>query len=486
MRQSIHVLAALTLICTISAGTSPALEKQSESITVKSAVEQALANNLNLKLQKEDVQVAAGEAYAAQGRFDILLSAEAGGQSEELTPLILRGAEQVDTASWNAKTEKLFTTGTAVSLGWNNNSYDSDVEGLLFNPSYNSGLLFELSQPLLQGLGITAQTADMRTAEKQLAAATYQVDSQAANLAALVKLAYWDLVFAWQDIEVRKISLTLARKLLEETEEKIRAGKLAQVEIYQPQSEVAKREESLISAERAIGVADDDLKLLLNSDDWLSSYTPVDLPVTDPIHLDLPAILDNALKNRPDIKAADLNVEAARIQEESANNKLLPNFALVGGIGLTGVDENYGDSVSNSLSDTNNLWQVGLTFSVPLENSTAKGNVQKASAQLRKAKTNTLLLRHQIKKTVRTTVRDIELVLKAIEATQKTSLATLKRLEAEQAKFDSGRSTTLDVLIAQDAYSQALSQENLTNIAYAKTLAELDRIQGLVTLTSTP
>ncbi len=76
--------------------------------------------------------------------------------------------------------------------------------------------------------------------------------------------------------------------------------------------------------------------------------------------------------------------------------------------------------------------------------------------------------------------------MKALEATRKTSLATRKRLEAEQVKFKSGRATTLDVLIAQDAYSQALSQENLTTTAYAKTLAELDRIQGLITLTSSP
>lgn len=485
MRHNIHILAALVLVCTIP-GTSPAKEKRFEKITVKSAVEQALANNLSLKLQEEDVQVAKGEAYAAKGRFDILLSAEAGGQGEELTPLIPGGAEQVNTTHWNAKGEKVFTTGTTFSLGWNNSSFDSDAQALLLNPSYNSGLIFGLNQPLLQGLGKAAQTANLRTAEKQLAAATHRVDSQAADLAALVKQAYWNLVFAWQDIEVQKISLTLAKKLLEETGEKIRAGKLAQVEIYQPQSEVAKREERLISAERAIGVAEDELKLLLNSEDWFSSYRPVDQPVTDPIVLDLPAILENALKNRPDIKAADLNVEAAKIQEESANNKLLPNFALVGGVGLGGVDKRYGDSVSNSLGDTDNLWQVGLTFTMPLENSTAKGNVQKASAQHRKARTNTLLLRQQIKKTVRTTVRDIELVIKAIEATQKTSLATLKRLEAEQAKFQSGRSTTLDVLIAQDAYSQALSQENLTNISYAKTLAELDRIQGLITLTSMP
>ncbi len=485
MRNSIYLLAVLVLLCTIST-LAHAIEDQHREISLQSAVELALANNLNLKLQQEDVQIAAGEAYAAQGRFDLLMFADAGVQNQELTPLARGTAEQENTGNWNAGAEKLFTTGTAVSLGWNNNSYDSDAQSLAFNPSYNSGLLLGVSQPLLQGFGKKVQTAELRVAEKLREAAIHQVDSQAANLAALVKRAYWTLVFAWEDIKVQEFSLTLAQKLLEETREKINAGKLARVEIYQPQSEVAKREERLISAERAIGVAEDELKLLLNNEDWLSSYKPVDQPPTDPIELNLSIILQNALLNRPDIKAADLNIDAAKIQEESATDKLRPNLALVGGVGLTGTNERYNDSLDNSLSDPDNLWRIGLTFSMPLQNSTAKGNVQIASALHNKARTNAQLLRQRIKKTVRTTVRDVELAIKAVEATRKTSLATLKRLEAEQIKFDSGRSTTLDVLIAQDAYSQALSQENLTNVTYANTLSELDRIQGLITLTSAP
>ncbi|MBW2659924.1 MAG: TolC family protein [Deltaproteobacteria bacterium] len=118
----------------------------------------------------------------------------------------------------------------------------------------------------------------------------------------------------------------------------------------------------------------------------------------------------------------------------------------------------------------------------PTGTSSSPGKISRYS----KSRINARLLRQQIKKTVRTAIRDVELAIKAVEATRKTSLATRKRLEAEQIKFESGRSTTLDVLIAQDAYSKALSQENLTNIAYADTLAELDRIQGLITLTSAP
>lgn len=472
------------LLLTILLATGSADAKDVAKISLREAIGQALDKNLNLRLQLDDVKVAEGAALAAEGKFDVLIEAEAGLQSEELTPIVPAGSERDDTGQWKAEASKTFTTGTALSLGWDNNRFDTETEGLLFNPSYNTGVTLGLRQPLLRGFGKEVQTSTLRASQKQLTAASFRVDSEAANLAADVKRAYWNLVFAWQDIEVQKLSLTLSKRLLEETEAKINAGKLAQVEIYQPQSEVARREEQLISAERAVGAAEDELKLLLNSEDWLTGFEPTDLPSTDPIELNLGPILDNSLQNRPDIKAADLLVEAARIEEERAKDDIRPDLSLVGGVGISGTDGSYSDSLDNSVNDPDNLWQIGLAFSMPLENSAAKGFHQQARANYSKAKNNTELLRQQVRRTVRTTVRDVQLAIKALEATRKTSLATQKRLEAEQAKFDSGRSTTLDVLAAQEAYSQALSQENLTNITYANTLAELDRIQGLVTFSS--
>jgi len=315
-------------------------------------------------------------------------------------------------------------------------------------------------------------------------ASTFQVDSTAADLAALVKNGYWNLVFAWQDIEVKKFSVTLARKLLEETEAKIAAGSLAEVEIYQPQSEVTRREEDLIAAELAIGLAEDELKLLLNSSDWLTSFAPTDTPSTKPVVLEQKKILQNALTNRPDLKAAKMSIDAARIRQTLAEDDLRPALSLTGRVGYGGLDDGYGNALDAALDDPDTLWQVGLQLSVPLDNSVAKGSLQQARALHAKARTNVQLLELEITKSVRTTVRDIELAIKAMEATRKTSLATKKRLEAEQAKFDAGRSTTLDVLIAQESYARALSQEKRTAIFYVQALAELDRIQGFVTLAS--
>ncbi len=453
-------------------------------ITLREAVELALANNLNLKLRQEETNVATGAIDIARSRFDKSLNAEIGLSGDESTPLYTGDSEQEDSGNLSASLNKRFNTGTEMELSWSNTRYDSDAEALDLNPSYGSSVSLGVTQPLLRGWGKDIQTSPIKAAEKDLAAATFQVDSLAADLAAQVKSGYWDLVFAWQDIEVKQLSLTLAKKLLEETEAKIEAGKLAEVELYQPQSEVARREEELIAAERTIGIADDELKLLLNSNSWFTPFTPVDLPRTEPVQLSPQSILDNALTSRPDLKAAKTGIDAAAIRQKLAEDDLRPSLNLVGKLGYGGTDDGYGNAFDAALDEPDTSWAVGLNFTLPLDNSAAKGSLQQARAAHNTAKTTVQLLKLQVTKAVRTTVRDVELAIKAMEATRKTSYATRKRLEAEQAKFDAGRSTTLDVLTAQEAYSKALSQEKLTNITYVQALAELDRIQGLITLPS--
>ncbi len=464
---------------TVMAGNEPGT---GVTLTLAEAVQLALANNIGLQLQQDDVNSAEGAKEAAEGEFDIIAKGEGGAESLEKTPLIPGDSEEERTAQWAVGLQKKYTTGTEVSVNWKNSRFAGTPVTTLIDPVYNSGLSLGVRQPLLQGFGTDRQTASMRATEKNLAAATFLVSAEAANLAAKIKGAYWKLVYAWQDKSVKELSLKLAVKLLDETEEKIRAGKLASVDIYQPQSEIARREESLISADRAIGLHEDELKLLLNSRDWQVPFIPTDLPPTVQMVPDLQVIEENALRSRPDLKAAELAIDAAKIQEEVAFDNTRPSLALVGLVGQGGTDKAYDDSMSDAANDPKTQWQAGLAFSMPLQNSGAKGLYRQAGAAHNKAKNSAQLLRLQVRQSVRTTVRDVQLAQKAMEATKKTTLATGKRLEAEQAKFSVGRATTFDVLTAQDAYSQTLSQEKQSEVGYALALAELDRIQGQVGL----
>ena len=157
MRYKILIIFGVLLL-PASFISSSANAEEIEKLTLRSAIEQALHNNLNLQLRQEDVNSAEGVTLSAEGKFDVLFEANANAQTQELTPIVFGGATQEDTADWSATASKVFTTGTSIGLGWNNNSYNSDTAGLLLDPYYNTGLMLSLRQPLLRGLGIEATT----------------------------------------------------------------------------------------------------------------------------------------------------------------------------------------------------------------------------------------------------------------------------------------------------------------------------------------
>jgi len=459
-----------------------AVSSEEIHLTVNEAVSLALENNLNLKLQKNEVAIGQSVKLIEEGAFDSLFEAGVSSQEQRMTSLLSGGEENEKSTLWNAAIKKKLATGTELGILWENELVETDSTIVALDELYNSAFSFSITQPLLRGNSKAIQTAGIRAAEKNTQAAMYQVDEQAANLAAQVKNAYWDLVLARQDIEVKKLSLKLARNLRDETSKKIKSGVLAAVEIFQPDSEIARREEFLITAERDIANAEDNLKLLINSREWQVVLIPGDLPEIKEERPDLEAVLANVLTNRPDIRASDLLVESAEIRKSKAADDLKPSLAVNGTAGMRGDGDNYSDSVDDSFSDPQFSWQVGLTFQIPLGNRTSKGSLARARAELMSARHRAELLRQEVTRNAREAVRNVNLALKTIEATRKTSLASQKRLEAEQAKFEVGLATANDVLEFQDSYAQALISEKRALIDLAKARAELDRAQGIVRL----
>ena len=449
-------------------------------LTVDEAVSLALENNLNLKLQKNEVAMGQGAELIEKGVFEALFEAGVFSQEQRMISLITGGEEKEKGSLWNAAIKKKLETGTEIGFSWENELAGTDSTMVVLDELYSSAFSLSISQPLLKGNSRAVQTAGVRSAEKYTEAAAYLGEDQAAELAAQVKNAYWDLVFARQDIEVKELSLKLARNLHEETRIKIESGVLAEVEIYQPDSEIARREETLIASEGNIANAEDNLKLLLNSEQWQASIIPGDTPAVKSEKPDLGVTLENVLTNRPDIRASELLVDRAEILVDKAEDDLKPSLSLSGAAGMKGEGDSYNNSLEDSFSDPEFNWQVGLILQVPLGNRTSRGALARERAKLMSARQRSELLRQEATRSAREAVRSVNLALKTIEATRKTSLAFRKRLEAEQAKFKVGLATANDVLEFQDSYAQALISEKRAVIDLAKARAELDRVQGVV------
>jgi len=131
-------------------------------LTLRTAVETALASNLNLTLRREDTNIAAGSIDIAKGRFDKQFNAETGVEGVHSTPLYANGIEDENSGRLDASVTKRFTTGTEVELGWTNSRYDADAFGIEVNPSYRSMVELGISQPLLRGWGTEIQTGQIK------------------------------------------------------------------------------------------------------------------------------------------------------------------------------------------------------------------------------------------------------------------------------------------------------------------------------------
>ena len=485
--NAVRRFSVLLVAVLVSLGTGLGTVSASDTLelSLAEAVRLALDKNLGLRLERQEVRSAEGRLESEHGSFDTILSASAAtseSRFENTNVLLNRDAVSERSADWGASASKTFVTGTQLTLAWENDRSQSSPANALFDPTYSSQLQLNLIQPLLKGRGMDRQTFGLRAAENLVQAAEFQVDDRAARLAADVKKAYWQVLLALEDAEVRRLSLELAQKLLEETRARIDAGVLAPVDIYQPEAEVARREELLIRGRKATADAEDQLRVLLNLEDWSGRLILTDKPTPGTPEPVMDEVVQTALEARKDIKAAEARLVSSRLVREQAEDSVRPSLNLVGGAGVSGLDDNYGGAVDDYTGESYYSWNIGLQLTVPLENRAAKGEAARVRSEEQKAAIQLELLKQNVTIEARSAVRSAETAGKALVAAQKSSLAFKKRLETEQARFEVGLSTANDVLQAQDEYAQALISEQNALVGLENALADLDRVQGVISI----
>src|ERR1051325_4461163 len=79
---------------------------------------------------------------------------------------------------------------------------------------YSTVFALRLVQPLLRGAGSDAFEAPIRQAERQRDAAALTSEARARDLLTSLTQAYWQVAFAWRQLEIRKASLELGQQQL--------------------------------------------------------------------------------------------------------------------------------------------------------------------------------------------------------------------------------------------------------------------------------
>ena len=460
------------------------------TLTMRDAVMQALENNLDIQVSRFTRDVRLTDIVFQEAEFDPTV--ELGGRYERrIIPLNrpifgLSGVaigndpdtlDQNDTEFNLGLTQKLITGGNyGLRFDTDRNSVAGD-NAFLFNPSYSSNLLANLTQPLLRNFGPTINQTQVTIAKNSAAVEELSLTQQILSVISQVEQEYWELVFTRENLKVTKATLRAAEELLASNRAKVKAGVLADVEALQAKAEVARRIEQVLLAQKAMQDQEDNLRQLLSESEWKLTQTiplvPLDSPIKELQQTPLEENINFAFLHRPEVLQAKKNIDTAKVNTRFAKNQLLPDLSFKGEFGLVGLGNNPGDSWDRLGSTDYYNMGGGLVLTYPLGNRSAQSQYQRRMLETHQSQTSLLRVRQQVILDVKEAIRGVQTNFKRILTNQASRKLSEKQEKAEQERFKLGLSTTRLVLEFQRDLRLAQGRELRAVLDYNRSLSRL-------------
>lgn len=493
---------ALALASGPAASAQDAAAKPVLVLTVDEAVQRALENNADLAVEKFTPEASLLGISDAKAAYDPVLFSNVSSQSRTSKATnSFAGADRVsnDTITYNFGATKLFGTGGTLRADFNNNRAATNSVFSTFNPTYNSSFQFQFTQPLLKNRSLDSARLNLKVSKRSREISDLQFRAIVVSTLANVRKLYYDLIYASENLGAQRKSLALAQKFLNENQIKVNVGTLAPLDVVAAESEVATREEGVVIAENALAEAQDALKRVMfpknDPEAWKVEIVAKDRPTADPVAVDADAAIATALAKRIDYAVAQKNFETIQDQLRLAKASNKPTLDLVAVYGTTGtggtqqldlvtraalatpIAGGYGDALSEIFGRDFPTWSVGVNFTYPIGNKTAKNSA--ARAQLAADQYSALLRRAelQIASEVRTAARAVETNFKRVATTRSARTLQLRRLDAEEKKFAAGMSTNFLVTQAQRDLALAEVAELRAIADYNKSIVDFNRVQ---------
>ena len=442
-----------------------------------------------------------------RGTFDpaLVMNFSTDRTTSPLNTIRVSGVPIVSTATTalQARYAQQFTTGSSVSVTFNNQRQSSTQQNLLFNPTFVSSFSLNFTQQILNGAGRAVNRRFMEVAKNGLQIAQESYRQQVITTLAQAQSLYWDLVAARDNLRDATNSLEVARRLYRDNKAREEIGVLAGIDVVTAESEVAARQRDLVVAQANLQLREVDLKNVLSKeiDSTLGSAAiEASDSLPEPKDLDIPRLSDalaTALNNRPELRQAEGNILIQAVAVKYAKNILKPTLTLFGVFSSAGL---FGDRViadpfgGPPLRLPGGIWQAlnqvvlarhpeyafGFTFSVPLLNRSAQADNLRARLEQRQAETALQNTRSDIALEVRKAVIGLVQAKARVETARKAAALSQQILAAEEEKLLAGLSTAYDVIRRQRDLLVAQVAEVQARANYAKALVEMNRSMGIL------
>jgi outer membrane protein TolC len=396
-----------------------------------------------------------------------------------------------------------FPLGTGLQVNYTGFRTANNSPYYAVNPELNAIFQVILSQPLLYGFGLASNERYIHIAKRNLQNTDLAFQQQVIATVTDTENLYWDLVNAYQDVQVKTRSLEYANQTLTDDQKQLELQNIPALQVMKDQSAVATSEGDLTIAKATLRHNE----LLIKNDLTRTDDPSIDeIPV---IPLDLQGgsdpnesksiteLIDEAMKNRPEVAIYRNLAEVLRQSLKDINSELLPQLNLYGYYGGTGtagpknpycslgpqecatsLPTDFASMFVNTFNYSAPQYEVGVNLQINLRNRLVKADQFRAVLAYRQSQ----ISQEQQQKSLRFDIRDSQFALEQaqarVAATQKARDLAQKSFDIAKKEQDIGAMSRYDTLVAEEGLTVAESAFFTAQTAYEKAKADIDRATG--------
>jgi outer membrane protein TolC len=396
-----------------------------------------------------------------------------------------------------------FPLGTNLYIQYLGQRVASNSPYNVVNPTLYSNFAVEITQPFLAGFGLATNERYIHIAKRNLNITNLAFRAQVIATVTQIENIYWDLVNAYEDVQIKQQSLAFAQKTLSDDQKQLQLNAVAAIQVMKDQSAVATAEGNLTIARASLRLNELLMKnALTRSDDPSLDAMPI-IPVDhtgppDPnASLSIDQLIAEAEKNRPEAAIYQEQAEIQKNNLKSVNSELLPTLNMYGlyeGAGIAGpknpfcalspqecatnLPSDFPSMFANTFNYSSPEYQVGLTLQINLRNRVAKAAQFRAALQYRQSQ----ITYEEQQKGIRFDVRNAKFALEQararVQAAQKARELARSIFQITKQEQKLGAKSSYDTLSAENDLAQAESTLDTAETAYEKAKVDIDRATG--------
>lgn len=354
--------------------------------------------------------------------------------------------------------------------------YVENLSGSADMPTDSWSSSIVIKQQFFQGGRIAASLKVARHIKEE---ALYSHHAAITDTLTEVRIKFFDVLLAIEDIKVNEASVKLLENELQDCQRRLKAGVIPKFNVLRAEVQLANAQPPLIKARNDYRIAKNDLCNLLGYN--IPKNVWEDIPLTlvgqleaQPFDINLGVAMAKAIENRPELGALREAEQIAQQNVRIARSGYMPGIS--GYAGYQAKSHTY----RTDLADVLHGWVIGGELSWNLfDGLYTKGNVDIAKANLAKSSEELVAKVRDIEVEVRSAYSNFIQAKETLESQMKNVELATEALRLANALEEAGSGTQLDVLDAETSLTEARTTWINSLRDYSVSLANLERAIGI-------